>query len=193
MPKCAAKSKRTGKQCGAFAAAGSTVCKWHGAGAPQVKAAAERRLVIAHASEQVELWGGRRDVHPAQALLELVGWKAAEVAYWRWRVSQVAEDDLTWGTTKRKQGGEDWGETEEAKPHIALVLLRQAEQDLAAYASAALKAGAEAARVAIAQQHADQLSLVLQRVLSDPRVTIEAGAANQVVLDALKVLGEVGS
>jgi len=42
--KCHAKSKRTGKQCGAWAIPGGAVCKWHGGAAPQVKAAAEQRI-----------------------------------------------------------------------------------------------------------------------------------------------------
>jgi hypothetical protein len=42
--KCGAHSKRTGKQCGQWAIPGGTVCKWHGGGAPQVKAAADKRL-----------------------------------------------------------------------------------------------------------------------------------------------------
>lgn len=42
--RCGAHSKRTRKRCGQWAIPGGTVCKWHGGGAPQVKAAAEKRL-----------------------------------------------------------------------------------------------------------------------------------------------------
>lgn len=168
-------------------------CKLHGGSTRNHSRFAE----VETARRQVELWGGRRDIHPADALIELVGWKAAEVGYWRFRVSEIAEEDLTYGVTKHEDGYDGTGPkrqtTEEAKPHIALVMLRAAEQDLASYAAAALKAGAEAARVQIARQHADQLSAVLQRILSDPRVSVDPSVANSVVLDALQILGEVGS
>ena len=42
--KCSARSQRTGKQCNAWAVRGANVCRVHGASAPQVKAAAKRRL-----------------------------------------------------------------------------------------------------------------------------------------------------
>lgn len=43
MPQCIAITA-SGKQCGKRANLGSTVCKWHGGNAPQVKAKAEDRL-----------------------------------------------------------------------------------------------------------------------------------------------------
>jgi len=42
--KCTATSKQSGKRCGHWPVPGATVCKWHGGGAPQVRAAAERRV-----------------------------------------------------------------------------------------------------------------------------------------------------
>lgn len=42
--KCTAKSSRTGKPCSKWAIRGGTVCDTHGGRAPQVKAAAEKRL-----------------------------------------------------------------------------------------------------------------------------------------------------
>lgn len=152
--RCTAKSKQTGQRCRRRAHPGATVCVIHGARAPQVQAAIEKRHALQLAHDQVELWGGRRDIHPAEALLELVQTKAAEVAYWRFRVAEIAEEDLTYGVTKVKRGGDDHGTTEEAKPHIALTLLHKAEADLAAYAAASLKAGVDEARVRIAEQHA---------------------------------------
>ena len=42
--RCGAHSSQTGKPCGQWAIRGGTVCRTHGGRAPQVKAAAERRL-----------------------------------------------------------------------------------------------------------------------------------------------------
>jgi len=41
---CSSTSKRTGQQCGQYVAPGFTVCKWHGAKAPQVQKTARQRL-----------------------------------------------------------------------------------------------------------------------------------------------------
>ena len=192
-PQCTARSKGTGERCKRTAMPGLNVCRYHGGLTPHVKAAGERRhaaaLAEADALAAVQLWGGRRDVHPAQALLELVQWKAAEVAYWRARVAEVEEQDLTWGRTKVEDSDEEGRTvTKEAKPHIALVLLRQAEQDLAAYSSASLKAGVDAAMVQIAQVQAARLLDVIRVVLADPRLAIAAPAdvQNQVLADAIR-------
>jgi len=50
-PRCTATSVMTGKQCKRRPHPGSNVCTKHGAGAPQVRAAAERRLADAQAVE----------------------------------------------------------------------------------------------------------------------------------------------
>jgi hypothetical protein len=44
MARCTAKAKSTGKRCRRSPIAGSNVCRVHGAGAPQVKLAAQARL-----------------------------------------------------------------------------------------------------------------------------------------------------
>jgi hypothetical protein len=49
--KCTAHSSRTGEPCKQWPVKGATVCKWHGGGAPQVRAAAERRLQEQQAAE----------------------------------------------------------------------------------------------------------------------------------------------
>lgn len=47
---CGATSKTTGQRCKRSVVPGATVCKWHGGAAPQVAAAAERRVVDAEAT-----------------------------------------------------------------------------------------------------------------------------------------------
>lgn len=160
-------------------------CKLHG-GATRAHG---RAAQVEGARRAVKLWGGRSDVHPATALLELVSWKAAEVQYWRGRVEEIQDDEaLTFGVTKVKTGGDDHGTTEEAKPHIALVLLHKAEADLAAYAAAALKAGVEERMVQVAQATAGQFRQVITIILADPRLGISAGrdVLDAVVADGLR-------
>lgn len=159
-------------------------CKLHrGTTKLHTKAMEERQELLA-ARDKVKLWGGKTDIHPAKALLDLVQWKASEVEYWRFRVAQLAEQDMTWGIVKVKTGGDDDGTTEEAKPHIALEMLRRAEQDLANYAAASLKAGVDESLVAIARNQASQLIFVIRRLLNDPRVTVD-GVVDDLVVESI--------
>lgn len=66
---CAAHSSRTGLRCKAFAIHGGTVCRMHGGSAPQVKAAARRRL----AEEDAERLTRRFDLADAPRLTDPVG------------------------------------------------------------------------------------------------------------------------
>lgn len=141
---------------------GTGHCKFHGGLSPNGKKAARTE----QARRDVELFGAKRTIAPAEALLELVHWTAGEVDYWRSRVRDLDKDDLTWGVTKEKHGGDDYGTTEEAKPNIAYVMLVDASNRLEKYASSALKAGADAAMVQIARGQGALLAGVIQRILA---------------------------
>lgn len=198
--KCQARN-RSGKQCGQPAIPGGTVCRYHGGAAPHVAARAAVRhaaeLAEADAAKAVALFGGKRDLHPAQALLELVQRKAAEVEYWRARVADLGERDLTFGVTKVESGVDRDQEkditTTEAKPNILLVMLRQAEQDLAAYSAASLKAGVDQQLISLAREQGLRIVSVMRAVLSDSRLQLGADArmVDQVLLEhvQLEVLG----
>lgn len=140
----------------------------------------------------VALWGGRTDIHPSVALLELVQWKAAEVAYWRGRVSELDEKSMTWGVTKREKGTEKGEHTDiktfESRRHVLLQLLRDAEQDLATYAAASLRAGVDQQLVTIAKSHAVRMLDVIRTVVADPRlgVRVPDSTADQVIADAVR-------
>jgi len=108
--RCGART-RNGGTCQNLPANGAGRCRMHGGAAPQTIAAAERRHAEAEAHRQVALFGARRDIHPAEALIELVQWTAGEVDYWRQRVRALGEADLTRGMTKGKDGCEDRGDT----------------------------------------------------------------------------------
>lgn len=202
MAQCTGTSKQSGQQCRREATPGATVCATHGGKAPQVKAKAAQRLADQAAARELARIGRKRDVHPAEALLELVQWQAGLVDYWRAVVEQVAaktaphradhwgdpiEDDvvdeedvvpssaraLTWGVTKVKEGGDDRGTTYEAAPHIAYTLLVQAQDKLADYASRALRAGVEERRVRVAEQTGQLVAEVIRAILSELNLTSE--------------------
>lgn len=187
MATCTATAKSTGKQCTRPPVPGATVCRFHGGAAPQVQAAAQRRLLLEQATAHVDLWGGRKDVHPAQALLDLVQAKAAEVAYWESRVAQVkAHKDLVWGTTKSTATSDGTVTVEEAVPAIELNMLHTAQKQLAEFAAASLRAGVESAMVELAKAQAATIVAVLRAALSDPRVNVPDDARDLVIVEAIR-------
>ena len=201
-------AKRGGGTCTLTAGHGTTHlgigrCKFHGGSTPNHERSAQR----VQAERDVELFGARRDVHPAEALLELVQWTAGEVDYWRQEVRRLDADDLTWGVTKVKEGGDDRGTTEEAKPAIEYVMLVDASNRLERYSASALKAGADEAMVRIAESLGGQLAGVLQafaaaqlrstlEVLAehgDARSLVESSWGPAVSVNAPSVLRAIGA
>lgn len=136
-------------------------CKLHGGTTESHNVAARRE----QARRDVALFAARKDIHPAQALLELVQWTAGEVDYWRMRVAELDETDLVWGVSRIKSGGEDGGTTREAKPHIAYAMYADASKRLESHSVAALRAGVEAELLRVAQNAGAQLAGVLRSVL----------------------------
>jgi hypothetical protein len=154
-------------------------CKLHGGSTPAHKTAA----AVTQAKRDVVLFGARRDIHPAEALLELVQWTAGEVDYWRSRVRVLDEEALTWGVTKVKEEGHDKGTTYEAKPNIAYSMLVQASDRLEKYAASALKAGVDERRVRVAESQGTQLLGVLIGCLTELGHDVSPGSeAARVVL-----------
>ncbi|MGC0144925.1 HGGxSTG domain-containing protein [Pseudactinotalea sp. Z1732] len=188
---CTAKT-RTGQRCRSAAILGATTCRMHGGSAPQVKAAAARRRQQEAAARAVALFGAPRDVDPAQALLDLVHWTAGEVEYWREQVRALAVEDpssLTWGITREKSGGDDYGTTAEAKPNVAYVMLYAAQDRLAQYATAALKAGVAERQVRLAETQGALVAGAVRAILEALGLSAEQWAlVPQVVPEQLRLL-----
>jgi hypothetical protein len=150
---------------------GAARCRMHGGASPQSRAAAAARIQEAQARAAVELFAARRDIEPGPALLELVQWTAGEVDYWRQEVRLIEKNDLTWGVTRVKEGGDDRGTTREAKPAIAYVMLTDASNRLAQYAVAALRAGVAERAIRLAEQQGALVADVIRRILADLHLT----------------------
>lgn len=164
---------------------GIGACKLHGGSMANHKTAA----VTTQARRDVVLFGARRDIHPADALLELVQWTAGEVEYWRHRVRLLDEADLTWGVTRVKEGGDDRGTTQEAKPNVTYSMLVDASNRLERYSASALKAGVDERRVRLAEAQGTLLHGVLVAVLGELGHDVAPGSvAAQVVLRHLAPL-----
>ncbi|WP_068325020.1 hypothetical protein [Janibacter terrae] len=193
MAQCTATSKQSREQCKRNAAPGQEVCAIHGAKSPQALQAAAKREQEAQARADAHRFAARTDIHPADALLELVHYQAGIVTYWRARVEDVTDDDLVWGVTKHEDGFGAEGpidkKTREAGPHVAYRLLTEAQDKLAAYAAAALKAGIDERRVRIAESQGAAIAGAIRAILDALNLTPEqAELVPQVVPAQLRLL-----
>lgn len=165
-PICGAK-KKNGDPCGASPARGHVRCRRHGGATRQAKNKAHERNVRAQAETHLRSLGYQPDaenVDPAEALLRLVSDKHREVAWLRMQVDHIqagAPDEpspLVWGKTKHEEGINSQGpvnvDTYEADLNIHVRWLHQAEDQLARYATAALKAGVEQRQLEIKETEA---------------------------------------
>jgi hypothetical protein len=171
-----------GQRCVSWAMQGQTICQFHGGRTRRNKTAAARRLAEEKAKRLVDTYGVKITTTATEALLEEVQWTAGHVAWLRQRVQEIetaalegssGEHPLVWGTTRRKSGGEDWGETEEAKPSIWLELYQKERTHLVKVCSEAIKAGIEERRVRLAEQQGELVASAIKRILDDLHLTKE--------------------
>ena len=160
---------RGGGPCGAPATTGLTVCYRHGGATPTAKAKSAKAHAQIKAAREVARLGRKVEMHPAEALVDLVHWTAGEVAYWRGIVVELEQqgghEALTWGVTKVKEGGDDRGTTEQAAPHIAYQMLTSASDRLATYAAAALRAGVQERSIRLAEAQGAAVALAQRTIL----------------------------
>lgn len=193
--------KRTGEACKNAPLTGSAVCRYHGGGAPQVRAAAARRLEEEEARRAVTTLGLPIDVSPTDALLEEVRWTAGHVQWLRARVQDLEDtvmiraqegwglDDtsgppnahaLTWGQVEHRDttGGENAGTTtvERAGPSIWYQLYERERKHLVAVCTAALKAGVEERRVRLAESQGELVAGAIRAILNELGLTPEQEA-----------------
>lgn len=164
--------RTNGEPCRAWAVRGATVCVTHGGAAPAVRAAAARRVAEEKAGRVARRLAQPITTDPAQALLDLVSSAAGEVAYWRARVDELQDRDekrLTSGLTKITEGKDRGGvttlRTVETVAAIEYRMWTAAQDRLAQYATAALRAGVEERRVRIAEDLGAQMVGLIRRVL----------------------------
>lgn len=171
-PRCSAHAKTTGLPCMRWPEPGGRACSKHGGnGAGARQKAAERR---AEQQAATELARGLKaaygadvpDVDPTTAMLDAIRWKHAEVVWLRSKVAELDEDELTWGITKVKEGGDDRGTTQEAKPNIYLALLHTAEDQLVRFAKAARDAKIDERRIELAEGQAQLIAGAIGQLLA---------------------------
>jgi hypothetical protein len=142
-------------------------------------------IAESRARDLVETYGRKVETTATEALLDEVQWTAGHVAWLRDRVREIenletdpgsGEHPLVWGKTRRKTGGEDWGETEEAAPSIWLKLYQQERTHLVKVCSEAIRAGIEERRVRLAEQQGALVAQVIRAILTDLDLSAEQQA-----------------
>lgn len=193
---CAGHKKSTGEACTNHPSKGATVCKYHGGAAPQVRAVADRRITEAAAARELAALGLPVDVSPSEALLEEVRWTAGHVRWIRLKLQDLGvghehlngTHPLVWGETKivekeaTKHPGTDT--TSEAGVTVWYEMYLKERQHLVAASTAALRAGVEERRVALAEQQGDLVADVIQAILADLHLSASQQALVSTVVPA---------
>lgn len=170
---CGAKLRGVELYCKQPLAEGAKRCRRHGGGAPQVKAKEVER-VEARKNEEIMRralpFGESKDVDPLKALLKLISDKAQEVEWLRYRVEELGDRARIWGPSDHQEGIGPMGAvdmtTSKAGAHTWWVMLRTAEDQLAKFVTAALKAGVAERQVQLAEQQAAVMVGMVQRALA---------------------------
>jgi hypothetical protein len=149
---CSAR-RTSGDTCRAPAIKGGTVCIAHGGRAPQVRAAADRRVVAARAARiaQRQL-GGHLAVDPLGALEDAVREAAANVAVLRELAARVPPDLLAAGLAP------------------ALALYADERDRLVRFAKAAADAGVAERGQTLREAEGAMIAAVFDAVFRDPRL-----------------------
>ena len=168
---CRAHSHRGTQPCGGMAVTGLTVCVAHGARTPTSiakteRAKTERRTRALVRATLAEAYGDQvPHIDPADAMLQAVAWKYAEVLALRSKVAELDDKDRVWGKTRRKTGGDDAGTTREAKPNVWWTELQRAEEQLVRFAKACRDARVDEAKVLLAKRQGDMVANVIKGIL----------------------------
>lgn len=184
-PLCGSR-KKNGTPCGASPARGATRCRRHGGATRQAKNKAHERNVRAQAETQLRTLGYQPDaenVDPAEALLRLVSDKHREVAWLRLQVDAIQAGDpdepspLVWGVSGHEFGVGPDGPidktTETTDLNVYVKWLHTAEDQLARYATAALKAGVEQRQLDIREAEALVFVRAIHQILGALQLTTD--------------------
>lgn len=176
--------EKVGKRCVCWAMKDQHFCGVHGGKSRFSLAAVERRRAEGKVQKLVQTYGLKVETTATDALLDEVQWTAGHVAWLRERVQEIeeyssnsdSENPLVWGITRRKEGGEDRGTTEEAAPNVWIKLYQQERVHLVRVCSEAIRAGIEERRVKLAEAQGALVVKAINAILNELDLSAEQAA-----------------
>lgn len=186
---CKATSRRSGERCKKAPEPGQDVCRMHGGATPTARAAGAARLLEARIQGEIRRHGWQPVTDPLTHYADLGGEVLAFKDLAREQVNALQDWALTIGGWDGDEGFQAQAEQAKAVVTVYERALDRADKILAQMLRLGLDAEAlRQNRERPTREQATQLVAILARVLADPRVTVAEGAANEIVLDALKGL-----
>jgi hypothetical protein len=148
---------------------GQTVCAMHGGKGARNRAKGTERAADERARQLMKRFAGPIDITPSQGMLDSICWVAGYVQFLRQQVERVTNDatktdDLIWGKTKDKTGGNDAGTTYEAKPSAWSAELGVWQDRLTKLCTEAIRIGIEERKVRLAEKQGELVADVITRI-----------------------------
>lgn len=182
------------------------MCRWHGGGARQVKAAALRRLQAAEAWDDVARLGLAIQVDDGAALVAMRDEAAGNVAVLRAMVNQLTDPEaalvdpdefleVLQGERARtlyvKMYHQTGKPTGEAKPHVLVQMYNEERDRLAKLDEICVKLGLEARKVQVEEATATLFASVIDKVLVKALPADLAALVRAQMSEALLALAEI--
>ncbi|KQX76044.1 hypothetical protein [Aeromicrobium sp. Root472D3] len=139
--------------------AGHGRCKLHGGKTPSHNKSAQ----VAIAKQEAAKYGTPIEMGPAESLLAELARTHGWIAFFESQVGDLKVNELGWGQTRRKIGGEDRSATYEAKPSIWYQLLRDERKHLIAVIDSCTKSGVAEHMMRPAEDQGRLVAGVIQR------------------------------
>jgi hypothetical protein len=178
--------------CRKLPSAGTTVCRKHGATAPQTKAAAQRRIEKDKAARLAArvLGTSPTQIDAITALHMQICWAQTHVDWYRAQVQRLVPDALVWGETEiRDADMQGLTVIQRSEANMWLRLYNEERERLVNWSTRAVAAGLAEREVRIGEQLGAQLAQVIRLVLSDLKLTEEqVEAAAKVVPKRLRAI-----
>lgn len=178
--RCNRRSSRTGKPCKKYPVKGAKVCATHGGKAPQVKAAAERRVAEQAAEKAARTYGLPVAIPADRALLDELHRTVGHVTWLGALIGDMDQDGLTqWG-----EGGK--------QASVWVGLYQDERRHLAKVAKDVLGTSLAERQVKLAEEQGALLAAVIGRILDRLGLTEQQqGLVRVVVPEELRKIEQV--
>lgn len=209
--RCTARNTQR-RRCGGWKAYGTDVCYVHGARAPQVRRAAERRQQEAAARQAVVTYGLPQDVSPTEALLQEIHATAGHVAWLRDLVGSLETSALVWGPASETEFALPAATTDDAPAEVGsasrrevvsragvnvwLRLYQAERKHLVEVSAEAIRCGIEERRVKLAESQGALIADLIKRLLDDPTLglsTEQRQLGRRIASNHLRALAGAGA